>query len=91
MKTKEAKKLEAINKKEIKNSTQNLSVIVPAIDKLSAQMRLLSHKLSERYEEGDRRADAIDEAITRLDTEIFALETLKTYEKETITLCLSKC
>ena len=90
MKTKEAKRIKAINKKEIKNSTQNLSVIVPAIDKLSAQMRFLSHKLSERYEEGDRRADAIDEAITRLDEAIKALETLQTYEKETITLCLSK-
>ena len=73
MKTKEAKRIEAINKKEIKNSTQNLSVIVPAIDKLSTQMRFLSYKLSERYDEGDRRSDALDEAITRLDEAIKAL------------------
>ena len=90
MKTKEAKRIEAINKKEIKNSTQNLSVIVPAIDKLSTQMRFLSYKLSERYDEGDRRFDALDEAITRLDEAIKALETLQTYEKETIELCQSK-
>ena len=90
MKTKEAKRIEAINRKEIKNSTQNLSVIVPAIDKLAAQMRFLSHKLSERYDEGDRRSDALDEAITRLDEAIKALETLQTYEKETIELCQSK-
>ena len=90
MKTKEANKLEVINKKEIEDSTQNLSVIVPAIDKLAAQMRLLSYKLSERYDEGDRRSDALDEAITRLDEAIKALETLQTYEKETIELCQSK-
>ena len=83
MRTKEANKLEVINKKEIEDSTQNLSVIVPAIDKLAAQMRLLSYKLSERYDEGDRRSDALDEAIK-------ALETLQTYEKETIELCQSK-
>ena len=90
MRTKEANKLEVINKKEIEDSTQNLSVIVPAIDKLAAQMRLLSYKLSERYDEGDRRSDALDEAITRLDEAIKALETLQTYEKETIELCQSK-
>ena len=90
MRTKEANKLEVINKKEIEYSTQNLSVIVPAIDKLAAQMRLLSYKLSDRYDEGDRRSDALDEAITRLDEAIKALETLQTYEKETIELCQSK-
>ena len=90
MRTKEANKLEVINKKEIEDSTQNFSVIVPAIDKLAAQMRLLSYKLSERYDEGDRRSDALDEAITRLDEAIKALETLQTYEKETIELCQSK-
>lgn len=77
------------NEKEIKASTKNLEVINQAIGTNSAVMRLLSDKLLEQYEDGDRRADRLDDAITRLDEATRALETLRDYERETIKLCES--
>lgn len=77
------------NEKEIKASTKNLEVINQAIGTNSAVMRLLSDKLLEQYEDGDRRADRLDDAITRLDEATRALETLRDYERETIKFCES--
>lgn len=77
------------NEKEIKASTKNLEVINQAISTNAAVMRLLSDKLLEQYEDGDRRADRLDDAITRLDEATRALETLRDYERETIKLCES--
>lgn len=77
------------NEKEIKASTKNLEVINQVIGTNSAVMRLLSDKLLEQYEDGDRRADRLDDAITRLDEATRALETLRDYERETIKLCES--
>ena len=77
------------NEKEIKASTKNLEVINQAVGTNSAVMRLLSDKLLEQYEDGDRRADRLDDAITRLDEATRALETLRDYERETIKFCES--
>lgn len=77
------------NEKEIKASTKNLEVINQAIGTNSAVMRLLSDKLLDQYEDGDRRADRLDDAITRLDEATRALETLRDCERETIKLCES--
>lgn len=90
MKTKNKKNdvsLTEINAQEVQNSEQNLKVIQTAASTLAAQMRFLSEKLSERYEEGDRRADVLDDAILSIDSAISALEKLTKYENETIQLC----
>lgn len=80
-------RLAEINAKEVRDSKRNLSVIVTAASTLAEQMRYLSSNLSEQYEDGDRRAEALESAILNIDSAITALEALQAYEAETIKFC----
>ena len=75
------------NEREIKNSKQNLVYIDEAIKSASDMMRELCDRLTERYEDGDRRAEMCETAVLAFDGAILALETLRRYEDETIALC----
>ena len=81
------KSISIANEREITNSRQNLVIIDETIKKESDIMRGLSDKLTDQYEDGDRRAEKCEAAVLALDSAILALETLRRYEEETITMC----
>lgn len=75
------------NEREVMNSQQNFMAIDHVISSTTEAMRELNEALNGTYSEHDRRFEKYDEALTALNDALFALETLKAYEEETITLC----
>ncbi len=80
-------KLAQINENEARQSEKNLQKIQSVIISLSMIERQTSETLGDLYEEGDRRSEACDEALTKIDEALKALQDLRGYEVDTIKQC----
>jgi len=79
--------LAQINENEAKQSEKNLQKIQSVIVSLSMVERHTADALGDLYDEGDRRSEAYDEALTKIDEALKALQTLRGYEVDTIKQC----